>query len=415
VLALGLPLGPARVIGRGVVLLLAFAALATAVTFYVDGGSFVVSRLVSREWQSHTDFETFWQSAVALVHGRDIYETRAALPNLNPPVTSLLLAPTGWLDFWSAYRLFVLASVVLVVASMAAVAAELHVHPAAAITVTVAVLLSSPVLGTLGLGQVYPLLMAGIAAAWVLGRRGRTVWAGVALGVVVALKPALAPLLLLPLVRRRWDTLIAATATGGLATLAGWVAAGWQSLPHWAETVLEHPVQTYVDNAALPGTLARLTAPSAGVDPLVEVPGGAVTGLLLGVVLIAVTTWRVRRPPVAGPDTALWAVTAAALLASPLSWHNYLMLLAPGVLALVVRGRWPVAALLLSLALIGMEWQWAWDGPDGRASGLALSLYCAILLAYWAALLPLAAAGPPDCAADRASTTDTVCQSSLTT
>jgi hypothetical protein len=155
-------------------------------------------------------------------------------------------------------------------------------------------------------------------------------------------------------------------------------------------------VQTYVDNAALPGTLARLTAPSAGVDPLVEVPGGAATGLLLGVVLIAVTTWMVRRSPAAGPDTALWAVTAAALLASPLTWHNYLMLLAPGVLALAVRGRWPVAALLLSLALIGMEWQWAWDGPDGRASGLALSLYCAILLAYWAALLPRAAAGPPD-------------------
>jgi alpha-1,2-mannosyltransferase len=396
VLAAGLPLGPARVVGRGMVLLLAFAALATAVTFYVDRGSFVVSRLVSREWQSHTDFETFWQSAVALVHGRDIYETRAALPNLNPPVTSLLLAPTGWLDFWSAYRLFVLACVVLVVASMAAVAAELHVHPAVAITVTVAVLFSSPVLGTLGLGQVYPLLMAGIAAAWVLGRRGRTVWEGVALGVVVALKPSLAPLLLLPLVRRQWDTVIAATATGGLATLAGWVAAGRQSLPHWAETVLDHPVQTYVDNAALPGTLARLTAPSAGVDPLVEVPGGAVTGLLLGVVLIAVTTWMVRRPPAAGPDTALWAVTAAALLASPLSWHNYLMLLAPGVLALVVRGRWPVAALLLSLALIGMEWQWAWDGPDGRASGLALSLYCAILLAYWAALLPPAAARRPD-------------------
>lgn len=81
-------------------------------------------------------------------------------------------------------------------------------------------------------------------------------------------------------------------------------------------------------------------------------------------------------------------MTGAALLASPLSWRNYLLLLAPGVLALVARGRWPVAALLLSLALIGMEWQWAWARPDGTAPAIALSLYCAILLAHWAGFLP---------------------------
>jgi alpha-1,2-mannosyltransferase len=54
------------------------------------------------------------------------------------------------------------------------VAAELRVRPATAIGVTAAVLISSPVLATLGLGQVYLILMAGITAAWVLGRRGRT-------------------------------------------------------------------------------------------------------------------------------------------------------------------------------------------------------------------------------------------------
>ena len=191
-------------------------------------------------------------------------------------------------------------------------------------------------------------------------------------------------MLLLPLVRRQSDVLTAAIGTGGLAALAGWFAAGWQSLPNWVQLVFEHPVQTYVDNASLVGTAQRLTAQSPGVDPLVELPGGAAIGLLLGLALIAVTTWTVRRPPAVGPDTGLWAIAGASLLASPLSWHNYLILLMPGVLVLVVRGRWPIAALLLALSSIGMEWQWVWGAP---APAVAMSLYCGILLAYWAALL----------------------------
>jgi hypothetical protein len=384
-----LQLPPPRLLGRGLVLLVAVAALVTSVTFYVLHGSFVLTRLVSTDWKMHTDFETFWQSARALVEGRDIYETSASVVNLNPPFASLVLAPLGRLDFWPAYRAFTLLCVALVVASMAAVAAELRVRPAAAIVVTTAVLVSSPVLATLGLGQIYPLLMAGLTAAWLLGRRGHNVWAGAALGVVVALKPSLAPVLLLPLVRRQWDVLTAAIGTGGLAALAGWFTAGWQSLPNWVQLVFDHPVQAYVDNASLVGTVERLTAQSPGVDPLVELPGGAVIGLLLGLALVAVTTWTVRRPPAAGPDTGLWAMAGASLLVSPLSWHNYLMLLMPGVLVLVVRGRWPIAALLLALSFIGMEWQWVWGAP---APAVAMSLYCGVLLAYWAALLQRPAA-----------------------
>ncbi|MDT7651928.1 MAG: alpha,2-mannosyltransferase, partial [Pseudonocardiales bacterium] len=76
------------------------------------------------------------------------------------------------------------------------------------------------------------------------------------------------------------------------------------------------------------------------------------------------------------------------LLASPLTWHNYVMVLMPGALALVARGRWPAAVLLLALTMIGMEWPPFWYGEDGTASAVPLSLYCAILLTYWAALLP---------------------------
>lgn len=383
-----------RLAWRGVALLLAAVALTTAGSLYVLHGSFVLNRIASGDEMMHTDFETFWRSAVAFLAGGDIYHTDADLPNLNPPVLTLLMAPLGMLGFWAAYRLFVLVTVVLVVGSMALVAAELRVRPAAAVTVTAAVLVSSPVLATLGLGQVYGLLMAGLAAATVLGRRGRTALEGVALGITVALKPSLAPVLLVPLVRRRWDTLGAGIAAGGLATVVGWVAAGPRSLPDWVVLVFTHQVQAYFDNASLPGAILRLTSDSGWGRPVVEIPDGATIGLVVGLALIGLTVWLTRRP-VAGPDTAIWAMAGAALLASPLSWHNYLMVLMPGVLALVAGGRWPVAALLLALALIGMEWPPAWYGPDGTASAVPLSLYCAILVLYWWALLPWVASNSP--------------------
>jgi alpha-1,2-mannosyltransferase len=370
-----------------IVVLLAVAAFGTAATLWVTHGSFVLERLPSTDPAIHSDFDTFWRSTRALLAGQDIYRTGAGFPNLNPPLLTVLIAPLGLLEFLPAYRLFVLVTVVLVVATMAAVAIELRAAAAAAVPVTVAVLLSSPVLATLGLGQVYGLLTAGLAAAWILHRHGRLALEGAVIGLVVALKPSLAPVLLIPVLRRQWPTLAVALVTGVTATIAGWAIAGRESLPEWVNLLVGNPVQTYWDNASLPGALLRLTSATDWGRPLVELPGGTVLGLVLGGVLLVLTAWLTRRPPASGPDTALWSMTAASLLVSPLSWHNYLMLLMPGVLVLVTRGRWQVAALLLSLAMIGMEWPTIWYGKDGTASAVPLSLYCAILLTYWAALL----------------------------
>lgn len=376
-----------RAIARGVTLGTAAAALVAAAALFIAQGSFVLTRVAAEARTSHLDFETFWLSARALLDGGDIYATGAAYPNLNPPLLSVLLAPLGLLDFLPGYRAMLLITLVLVVGSVAAVAAELQVPARDALPALAAVLLSSPVIASLGLGQIYALLAAGLTAAWLLDRRDRPVLAGVALGLVVALKPSLAPLLLVPLMRRRWDTLAGAIAAGGGATAVAVAIAGPASLPTWIGLLAGTPTTTYFDNASLPGALLRLTSVNDWGRPLVEVPGGALAGLLIGLVLIGGTAWAARREP-AGPDTSLWAIAAAALLTSPLTWHNYLMVLMPGVLVLIARGARPAAVLLLSLTLIGMEWPPFWYGRDGTASAVPLTLYTVILLTYWWAFLP---------------------------
>jgi len=164
-------------------------------------------------------------------------------------------------------------------------------------------------------------------------------------------------------------------------------AAGPASFFVWLRSSVSTPVVTYFANAALPGTVVRLTSLNAWSRPVTELPGGLQIGVALGLAVLGGSAWVVRKPMRdATPDPAFWAITAAALLVSPIAWYTYLLLLMPGLLVLLALGRWPMVVLALGLSLIGEEWPSLWN------SAFPLSLYSGILLTYWAVLL--SAAGP---------------------
>jgi arabinofuranan 3-O-arabinosyltransferase len=367
---------PAAVLVVGVVV--------TTVALFVAHPDALVTLLPSPDMRElHVDFDTFWHSAVALVHGEDIYRTPAKLTNLNPPLLTALLTPFAGLGSLPAYRIFAVLTLLMVVGAVLAVARELRLGRGWTAVTVLALLASSPLHGTLVLGQIYGLLLVALAAGWVAEHRGRPVLAAALYGIAVALKPSLAPLLLLPLVQRRWPSLGAGFASAAVATLLGVLVAGIGSGPEWLRIGFAEPVPDVVDNAALPGVAVRLGLPSAV---------GSVTGALLLVGTLAFLGLRSRRGAGVDPaGTAPWAVVAAGLLTAPIAWHNYLLLLWPGVLVLVAQGaRRPTlrstAAVLLALPLIPVSWGALWTDDDPW-SPVGRSLYCAILLGYWAAFL----------------------------
>ena len=87
---------------------------------------------------------------------------------------------------------------------------------------------------------------------------------------------------------------------------------------------------------------------------------------------------------------------AAGLLMSPIAWHNYLLLLWPGVLLLLARGGPQIrhstpyqpgrAAVLLAVAVIPVSWNALWPAGEWWALPGRMA-YCAVLLAYWWVLL----------------------------
>lgn len=338
--------------------------------------------------QNHVDFDTFWNSAVALLHGRDIYATPAKLTNLNPPLLTVLLAPFGLLDALTGYHIWVVLVLVLVFGSMGAVARELRLRPGVTALALLGVLASSSLHGTLVLGQIYPLLLAGLVAGWIADRHGRPVLAAVLFGVVVALKPSLAPILLLLAVQRRWVSLRAGVVAATSATLLGVLVCGPSSGVEWLHIAFAAPVPNTVDNASLPGLAVRFGLPSSV---------GQVAGMA---VLAGTLMWVGRhrhRLPLTG--TALFTVVAAGLLCSPIAWHNYGMLLFPGVFTLIALHRGAAASAMLALAAVPVSWN-APDAPGGLLGMVGGSLYLAILVGYWIVLagsasLTVAPAEPP--------------------
>jgi len=367
-----------------------FWVIAASLWMQVGYMGAALGRIATGSMQVHVDFDSFWLSAKAMLEGQDIYDTGVKLVNLNPPVWTALISPLGLLEPITAYRVFVLISVVTVVAYLAWTVEELRLGPGWTVVGVVMLLLSSPLLATLALGQIYPVLALGLVAAWIADRRERQGVSGAALGLVVALKPSLLPVLLWPLVRGRWRALVAAVVCGAVVTLVGVVALGPGATLDYIQVLRERSVSAYWDNASLPSAAARLFTENPYAQNIATLPWMVPVGYSLGIAAIAITAMRIRH----GHEVGLWVLVAASLLASPIAWHNYLVLLGPGVLLLLARGMAAPAFLLLALQSIPAQWPLIWNQRGTVVATLAMTLYLYILIAHWLALL--AATRGPD-------------------
>lgn len=367
----------------GILLLGVLGVLVLSVVMHVRYGGGTLERISTDSMDVHADFDSFWKSARAALAGEDIYVTGARLVNLNPPFWTLVMLPFGLMEPLNAYRLFVLITLFITIGSLAWMASELRLRAGWAVVVTGMALFSSPLLATFALGQMYPILALGLVAAWVMDRRGWDVPSGAALGLVMALKPSLAPLILWPLMRKRWESVGATIVSGATATLAAGLAFGPEATMRYASVVLDARVDGFWDNASLAGLAARTFNQTEFAEPFAILPWAIPAAYALGVVAIVLTALKVQDASEAG----LWALAAASLLASPIAWNNYLLLLVPGVLLLLARGRIALALLLLSLQIIPPQWPFLWSDSETVLATVALGLYTYVLVAHWVSFL----------------------------
>ena len=291
-------------------------------------------------------------------------------PNLNPPISALLFRAFDVADPYVTYQVWRWISVAVYAAAILLLVSQVGNRIEALIIAVWAFALAG-FWDTLFLGQIYlPLVLAGIAA-WLLLERGAGLWAGLLIGIVVAMKPNFLVWPVLLVLSGHHRSAIAAFVTAGAISLIPLVIYGPEVYRQWFELVAADGSRAFfLTNGSFAGLAARAGIPSLGL----------VLGFLL---LAALAVWALWRRPDILTVSAL--ALLASVLASPLGWIHYTLFLLP-----VIVRHWPqpamrVVALLLIVPvpfIINQLGKPAWiQLTIGSVYGWALVLCLAVLIA----------------------------------
>jgi alpha-1,2-mannosyltransferase len=256
------------------------------------------------------DFGVFRKASVAVVHGHSPYvaPTHQALAYFDrfvyPPVAALLVAPLAALPSEAA-------RVVMFFAGLAAVLAALRILRVEDWRCYGVAIVSAPAINSLALGALTSFLMLAAALAW--RYRANPVVAGTATAFAAVLKLFLWPLAIWLLATKRWRAAIVCAAAGAVLLLGGWAVidfAGLRSYP------------------SLIHALEQVEAPvSYSLVALFGLHGDAATAatVVLSLGAVAGIWFASRRSD--GDRRAFAVALFASLLATPLVWLHYLLLL----------------------------------------------------------------------------------------
>jgi hypothetical protein len=263
-----------------------------------------------RDHRALEDFGIFRTAALAVVHGRSPYvaPTSAALSHFDkfvyPPVAALVFAPFAALPLEAA-------RVLMFVAGLAAILGALRVLQVEDWRCYGVAILSAPAVNSLALGALTSFLLLGAALAW--RYRANPAVTAVATAFTAVLKLFLWPLAIWLLATRRWRAAVSCAAVGAILLLGGWAVIDFAGLR-------SYPTLVHV--------LEQVEAPlSYSVTALFGLSGGAQTAVTVVLSLAAVAGVVVAARGPAGDRRAFVVAVLASLVATPLVWLHYLLLL----------------------------------------------------------------------------------------
>ncbi len=259
-------------------------------------------------------------------------ELQGITPNINLPMTLILLQPLAVLDPRTAYLVWLMLSV----ASYIAVLVYLRrLYPLAATPLRIlwaAALV--PLWWTFYWNQVYVALLVAVLFAVHFLERGKLIAAALTIGFLVAVKPnfAVLPAVLILSGSRRVGA--GALAFAGVLSLVPLIIYGPTIYAQWYTTISSANQQLMLaGNLSLWGLFAHLGATWIGQ--------GLSVALLA---ILALWAWSTR-PSV---NDAIPLAIATALLATPVSWPGYMILLLPWFF----RSKWSTAYRFAALAYV---------------------------------------------------------------
>jgi hypothetical protein len=306
------------------------------------------------------DFQVYWLAGSRVVSGNAalLYEPGGGpdegvpleMPRFefkNLPILSVAFAPFAALDYSSAKRVFWWISLGALLASAAIVGSSLIPEAAGPVSTRIAWSVAllcclAPTHTSLRHGQTTPLVLLAVIGYLALGATKREGAAGACLAVAGAVKLPVLLLAGLEAVRRRWKTLAAWCVVLAVTVVASVAAFGPDLHRQYLAGLGQHAgtVMTGHNNQSIAAVAARLVGPAPVYDweprPMPE--GAMRLSVLLTLLLGGVLTWAVLRRSAATDRTRrqleVPAVLAFGLIAMPVAWDHYFLLLGPALVML---------------------------------------------------------------------------------
>lgn len=279
------------------------------------------------------DVQVFLRAGHAVFHGLPVYPRPGSAAVYSgssfvyPYLAAWPFVPLAALPTGIGIALFFVACACAVLAA-AVLGAEVDAM------IVVLVLSTAYTITGLQLGSLSPLLFAGALFLWRL--RDRPVAFGLLAAAVIASKLFLLPLLIWPLLARRYSAFKWASGCT-LAVLAAGFALGPIGPLDYAHLLSQLGAHEAGSGFSLTGAFmtAGLTTSTAEM-----------AALLLAAAVLATAYLAYRRSR--NEDVLFCAAIVASLIASPVVWSHYLVLLAAPLLAIRARRRWFLALALAS-------------------------------------------------------------------
>jgi hypothetical protein len=305
------------------------------------------------------DFPNYYFGGERLFDGRPVYGSLEAEVEAqfgvagyeaypaDPPPTVMLLAPLSLLPYDTAWLLLAGVSIVIVFVVVFLTARELSFPPEVGVALAGAALLTTSFRFLVTRNHVESLVLLFGFLGWRALRRRGSEAAGVWWGLATALK--LFPGLWLIGLWRRQDRVGVVTGMGAIAVLGvvSLAVLGWANVSDFATDVVGSSTRWY-------GALGNYSLLSFGTALSSVTLGWVLTGVGAAILVPLYVKLAAR------PDQVWVAGIAAALLLSPLSWLNYLVLAIPALVLVgsrfdlrVSADRWWLFGLVASLGFWG--------------------------------------------------------------
>jgi alpha-1,2-mannosyltransferase len=309
--------------------------------------------------QALEDFGIFRTAALAVVHGRSPYvaPSAAALAHFDkfvyPPVAALLFAPFAALPSE-------VARVLMFFAGLAAVLGALRLLGVEDWRCYGVAIVSAPTINSLALGALTSFLLLGAALVW--RYRDTPAVTALATAFTAVVKLFLWPLAVWLIATRRWRAALLCALFSALLLLGGWAVIDFAGLG------------TYPTLVRL---LERIEGPvSYSTVALLGLSGSAETAatVLLSLGGVVAIVFAARGSD--GDRRSLAVAIVVALLATPLVWLHYLLLLFVPIALYRPRlsGLWFLPMLL---------WVTPTTHSEGTSWRIALALGVVVVVAVW--------------------------------